>query len=123
MTNSDVPLYKIENYLIDIFPDGGLWGSQGWGSRAYHPHYQQWFHLAECHLTQEGALEEARNQIRDWMREQAIVEASQAFIEQLQQSGYSLSEIFNGLAELSFRCEYPGDICSFLEKCSAQADD
>lgn len=127
MTNSDIPLYKLEDYLIDIFPDNNR-DESGFSARAYKPHHEQWFLLDCWHPTKEGALEQAMAEVRDWMREAFVVETFKPVIEQLEVLGYTFSEILNGLAELVDLAELVycqdsclSDVCKYLEEASAAA--
>jgi hypothetical protein len=94
----NVPIFQIQDYLIEIHPDRGLFNEDGYAAKVYHPFYREWVHLTECHLSQDSALEEARNQVRGWMKEQAITQVLESVFEQLETAGFSLAFILNGIA-------------------------
>ena len=85
----NVPIFQIQDYLIKIHPDCGLLDDGGYATKVYHPFYREWVHLTECHSTQEGALEEAKNQVRSWMKEQVITQGLESVFKQLENAGFS----------------------------------
>lgn len=111
----DIPPNKTEGYLIDIYRTSG-----GWSGRIYYPQYREaWIEHGEDFDNQEKALEGCLNLLKILSREQTIAEKLEALIDELEQSGYSLSEIFDGMAEVFSRREHPSDVVRHLEKISA----
>lgn len=108
------------HYAI-IYPSESLEGKAGWTAKSYDPIKKEWFEIDAWYLTQQEALDEAEARFRESIREDQIVRIFKPVIDNLKQSGFSLAEILNGLAELAHRDAYPDRVGYLLEEAAAKA--
>lgn len=86
-------------------------------AQLYNPHRQRWY-LLFSQGSEGKALREAKLSLEELAREDLVSEAFGSLINSFTEKGFNLREILSGLAELSFRENYPDEVCILLEKAS-----
>ena len=96
-------------------------GEPRWGARLYDPFKGQWEDFGFWFYSREDLLRESEVRFRELMRENEVAEAFKLVIDDFKQKGFSLSEILNGLAELSHRDKYPDRVGFLIEQAVEEA--